>query len=41
MSLRHVKRKEMLLYIASSKYTKCVTLRDGIDIKGNRITENE
>lgn len=41
MSLRHVKRKEMLLYISGSKNMKSVTLRDGIDLKGNRIMENE
>lgn len=41
MSLRHVKTKEMLLYISGNKHMKCVTLRDGIDLKGNRIIENE
>lgn len=41
LSLRHVKRKEMLLYISGSKRIKCVILRDGIDVKGNRIMANE
>ena len=41
MSLRHVKREEMLPYISSSKHVKGVILKDGIDLKGNRIMENE
>lgn len=31
----------MLLYISGNKHMKYVTLRDGIDLKGNRIIENE
>lgn len=41
MSLRHAKREEMLPYIFSSKHVKGVILKDGIDLKGNRIMENE
>lgn len=41
MSLRHVKRKEMLFCISGIKHLKSVLLRGGIDLKGNRIMKNE
>lgn len=38
MSLRYVKRKEMLLiYWEANKCRERVILRDGIDLKGSRI----